>query len=185
MQYADAKRIQGLEPTRPAIVYRVFGVLTEYEVSSKHSQKFTNDWEQGYSDFEKPDFYRANGVLYYWAVGTTLSCAVLVVGLSYIVVEYCTQSHLATEDFESARQGIKLTRQFKKYTLWFRSLLKLSDKVLFIAWKVVRHPWQKVTGWQPTTFNKTLVWDWKVKERRMNRAPEQANDRGSRRQSST
>lgn len=85
------------------------------------------------------------------------------VGLAYIVAEFCTQSHLATENFGNASEGIRLTRRCKKYTYWFRSLLGLWDSVLFLLWTVVRFPWQRATGRPPTAFNKTLVWDWKVK----------------------
>ena len=37
-------------------------------------------------DFETYDYYRANGVKYYWGFGTGLSCIVLVAGLAYIVM---------------------------------------------------------------------------------------------------
>lgn len=108
----------------------------------------------------------------------------LVIGLSYIVAEFLTQSHLATEDFGSATEGIKFTRRFKKYTYWFRQLLGLFDVILILVWKVVRFPWQKVTGWQPTAFGKTLVWDWELKPGSAEGTPEQAlNGRSSRRSS--
>ena len=99
-----------------------------------------------------------------------LSCAVLVVGLIYIVAEYCTQSHLATEDYASACQGIKWTRRFKKYTYWFRLLLNFWDRVYLLVWTVVHYPWQKATtigrrqtATTTTASPKTLVWDWKVR----------------------
>lgn len=123
-------------------------------------------------------FYRAHGIQYYWIVGTALSCSVLVVGLAYIVAEYCTQSHLATENFGDACEGMKLTRRFKKYTYWIRILLGLWDKVLLLFWKLICFPWQRTTGRQSTPFNKTLIWDWKVK-------PEQALEDQSRRWSGT
>ena len=105
-------------------------------------------------------------MLNYWATGTTLSIAVLAVGLAYIVAEYCTQSHLATEDFDSACEGIRLTRRFKKYTYWIRLLLDLWDQILILALKVIGYPWQKAAGRGPTPTNKTLVWDWRVKPKK-------------------
>ncbi len=128
---------------------------------------------QGYTDFEQVGFYRAHGILYYWGVGTGLSCAALIVGLAYIIAEYCSQSHLATEDFGNAIDGIKLTRRFKKYTYWLRMLLCIYDKVLLLIWKLICFPWQKATrrqGWQPCGWNKTLKWDWKVNPKTSNQA---------------
>lgn len=106
-------------------------------------------------------------------------------GLAYIVAEFCTQSHLATEDFGDASEGIKFTRWFKKYTYWLRMLLGLCDKILFLVWKVVGFPWQRATGRQPTAFNKTLIWDWKVKPSREDGTPNQVHNDRSRRPSST
>lgn len=139
----------------------------------------------GYTDFENVDFYREHGVTYYWGVGTSLSCAVLVVGLAYIVAEFCTQSHLATEDFRNASEGIRFTRRFKKYTYWIRLLLGLWDKILLLIWKVVRIPWQSATGREPTAFNKTLIWDWNAKPSNADGAANQALNDQSRRRSST
>ncbi|CAD6566990.1 MAG: hypothetical protein ASARMPRED_000454 [Alectoria sarmentosa] len=139
----------------------------------------------GYFDFQGGPFYREHGIFLYWGAGTGLSGAVLVVGLAYIVAEFCTQSHLATEDFRDASEGVKVTRWFKKYTYWLRLLLSLCDEILFLIWKVVRFPWQRATGRQPTAFNKTLIWDWKVKPSRADGTPNQAHNDRSRRPSST
>ena len=107
------------------------------------------------------------------------------------MAEYCTQSHLATEDYGSACEGIKFTRRFKKYTYWLRQLLNVWDQILLLVWRVIRYPWQKATGRQPTAFGKTLVWDWKVKtdppQRRSSIQPlmEDLHDEGSSRGSRT
>ena len=140
---------------------------------------------QGYTDFENVDFYRVHGIIYYYAVGTTLSCIVLAVGLAYIVGEYCTQSHLATEDFGNACQGMRFTRLFKKYTYWLRLLLDLWDAILLMVWRLIRYPWHKVTGRQPTRSNKTLVWDWKAKPRSADGRPVRGLSDRARRRSST
>lgn len=109
----------------------------------------------------------------------------MIVGLAYIVGEYCTQSHLATEDFENACQGMRFTRRFKKYTYWLRSLLDLWDTVLLTVWRFIRYPWHKVTGGQPTGSSKTLVWDWKAKPRSADGRPVRALSDRARRRSST
>lgn len=106
-------------------------------------------------------------------------------GLTYIVAEFRTQSHLATENFGNASEGIKFTRRFKKYTYWFRMVLGLWDKILLLIWKIVCFPWQRVTGRRPTAINKTLIWDWKVKPSSEDGTPSQVLDNQSRRPSST
>lgn len=87
--------------------------------------------------------------------------------------EFCTQSHLATEDFDDAVEGMKLTRRFKKYTYWFRMLLGLGDQILLLCSKVVRFSWEKATRRQKATTtqvskarNKTLCWGWRAERPR-------------------
>lgn len=77
---------------------------------------------QGYIDFETYEYYRQHGVEYYWGFGAGLSCIVLTIGLTFVVVEYCTQSHLNTEDYDTAMRGLRVTRWFKKYTYYFRGV---------------------------------------------------------------
>lgn len=128
-------------------------------------------------------FYRGvTRVLDYWAIGTALSCSVLGLGVVYIVAEYCTQSHLAAEDYHQSCDGLRLTRRFKKYTYWLRLLLGLGDWIVLLFWNVTR----KATNRQPRAFNKTLVWNWKVKSRSADGRPAaQAPNDQSRRRSST
>ena len=66
--------------------------------------------------------YRQRGVALYWGSGTALSCFVMALGLAFIVSEYCTQSHISTEDYENAARGLRRTRRYKKYTNLFRSI---------------------------------------------------------------
>lgn len=104
-------------------------------------------------DFEAYQFYRANGIKYYWGCGTALSCVFLAAGLMYIVVEYYTQSHLNTEDYESAAQGLRKVRRFKKRTVWFRHLAKFLLKSMHVmTWGTLK------------SDSKTLSWDWRTKE---------------------
>ena len=115
-------------------------------------------------------------------------------GLTYIVSEFCSQSHLATEDFDDAVAGMLLTRRFKKYTYWFRMLLGLWDKLLLLFSKVVRISWEKVTRRKKAATqeskarNKTLYWGWRVERRRrrlssqplMRNSQDEASSRNSR-----
>ena len=143
-------------------------------------------------DFENYAYYRENGVRYYWGFGTGISCVSLAAGLIHIVIEYCTQSHLSTEDYESAAQGLRTTRRFKKYTdsrLPRRYLARYMHK---ITHGFTRKTWfKKSTTWlrnlreclakymHKVTFgileshSKSLVWDWMTTDERvrMSRIP--------------
>ena len=82
----------------------------------------SSNWSSGagYIDFQVAEFNGANGVYLYWSAGTATSCIVLLAGMLYIVHEYCTQSHLSTEDYQRAMQGLRLTRRYKKHTRFIR-----------------------------------------------------------------
>lgn len=99
----------------------------------------------------------------------------MVLGLAYIIAEYCTQSHLATEHYHSSCNGLRQTRWFKKYTYWLRSLLGLGEGIVLLVWNVAR----KATKRQPTAFRKTLVWKWKLKPRSADGRPARVQDRRS------
>ena len=114
------------------------------------------DFKQGYMDFETYAYYRANGVKYYWGAATGMSCFFLTVGLTYIVIEYCTQSHLSTEGYDSAAKGLRATRRFKKYTVW----LRLPGEFL------AKHMHKATLGMFKSN-SKSLVWDWMTKDERI------------------
>ena len=87
-------------------------------------------WGGGYLDFQVAEFYSANGVYVYWSAGTATSCVALTAGMIYVVHEYCTQSHLMTEDYPRAMQGLRITRAYKKYT---RFIFWVPDMVIRIG----------------------------------------------------
>ena len=113
-------------------------------------------------DFETYAYYRENGVKYYWGFGTAVSCVFLAAGLVYVVIEFCTQSHLSTEDYDSAAQGLRMTRRFRKYTAWLRIPGVFLTKCM-----------HKVTFGMLESSSKSLVWDWMTKDERtrLKRAP--------------
>ena len=78
--------------------------------------------EGGFIDFRSYDYYASHGVYTYWSAGTGLSCVLLLIGLCYIINEYCTQSHLSTDDYGRAMHGLKITRWYKRYTMFFRGV---------------------------------------------------------------
>lgn len=107
-------------------------------------------------DFEDFAYYRANGVRWYWGFSTGVSCLFLTVGLIYIVIQYCTQSHLSTEDYESAAKGLKTTRWFKKHTVWLRLPGDFFAECM-----------HTMTFGMFKSGSKSLVWDWKTKDERI------------------
>ena len=122
-----------------------------------HCLLFENaDFEQGYMDFETYAYYGANGAKHHWGVATGISCFFLTVGLTYVVIAYCTQSHLSTEDYESAAKGLKMTRRVKRYTMWLGRPGEFLAKYM-----------QKATFGMFKSNSKSLVWDWMTKDERV------------------
>ncbi|CAF9941663.1 MAG: hypothetical protein HETSPECPRED_003845 [Heterodermia speciosa] len=111
----------------------------------------------GYIDFETYADYGAKGVNYFWGAATALSITVMTAGLAYIAVEFCTQSHLSTEDYGRAMQGLKQTRRFKRYTLVFRAIPDLVIK----AAKLLS---SKSSRGRTRPGRRGLVWTMKTRE---------------------
>ena len=114
----------------------------------------------GYLDFEDIETYRNAGVSYYWGLGTGLSGLIMVISFAFIITEWCTQSHLSTENYDSARRGLRRTRRFKKYTSYFRDIPNFMISITKGAWLRVRG--RKTFG---ETNRRSLVWTSKTKER--------------------
>ena len=89
----------------------------------------------GYMDFENVEYYRARGVIVYWSVGTALSTSVMLLAFVFIIMEWSTQSHLSTEDYDSARKGLERTRQFKKHTTYIRNLPGNMSRITKSCWR--------------------------------------------------
>lgn len=84
----------------------------------------------GYIDFTVIE--RASGVQPYWITSAVLSCFIMFTAITFLVVEWCEQSHLNTEDFGRAMEGLRVTRQWKQHTLFIR---RIPD---FIIWQAKR-----------------------------------------------
>ena len=84
---------------------------------------------------------------------------VMTAGLIYIAIEYCTQSHLSTEHYGRAMQGLKQTRRFKRYTLVFRAIPDLVIKAAkFLSYKSSsgqRRPGRRSLVWTRKTQGHT------------------------------
>lgn len=107
-------------------------------------------------DFETYAYYRESGVSYYWGFGTGVWCVFLTAGLVSIVIEYCTQTHLSTEEYDSAAQGLRATRRLKKYTAWIRIPINILAKCMHI-----------VTFEIFKSSAKSLVWTLRMKDERI------------------
>lgn len=75
----------------------------------------------------------------------------------FIVVEYCTQSHLSTVDYEESRKGLRWTRWFKKHTYLFKSLPRTC-----ISCGI--HLCLKIMGRKALHERRCLLWTWKTRE---------------------
>lgn len=100
-----------------AIVAQTFGLY-------RTCACWSSNWASGggYINFKTTEFFKNREVQIYWTGGTLLSCTVMGTSLLYIAVEWCSQSHLWTADYEKAMTGLKRTRRFKKYTVGLRCI---------------------------------------------------------------
>ena len=75
----------------------------------------------------------------------------MVCAISYIVAEWCTQSHLSTENYEAAARGLRRNRTFKKYTLWLRMPVEGMIGCVRALYNA-RHGFRKANG------RRSIVW---------------------------
>ena len=75
--------------------------------------------------------------------------------LLFIVVEYCVQSHMSTEEYDNAIRGLRAVRRFKKYTYYFRTVPELVIDV-------VKRLFHSVLGKRVRGGRRSLVWTSKV-----------------------
>lgn len=105
----------------------------------------------GYVDLSQANNTNNKYVQYYWSAGTSLSCAILGLGLIYVVTEWCLQSHISTEKVKNARRGLRKTRWFRRSMYWPRRFSRrfiVSINNLFAAlWSVPKRSRQKTLFW--------------------------------------
>ncbi|OCK77644.1 hypothetical protein K432DRAFT_407131 [Lepidopterella palustris CBS 459.81] len=78
----------------------------------------------GYLDFTQADVTNSPWVRYYWTGGTVLASGTMGIGMIYVVIEWCLQSHLSTENYASAQRGLRRTRRYRYITYPIRFLLR-------------------------------------------------------------
>ncbi|CAZ85439.1 unnamed protein product [Tuber melanosporum] len=67
----------------------------------------------GYVDFEGVPYYKSYHIENSWLLGTLTTCIFLGIGLAYVVEQWCTQSFLWTQNWESAMNGLWCVRKWK------------------------------------------------------------------------
>ncbi|KAF1919512.1 hypothetical protein BDU57DRAFT_469628 [Ampelomyces quisqualis] len=85
----------------------------------------------GYLDFSVQDTSNSSWVLYYWTAGTCLTGVVLLFSMFYITVEWCQQSFMSTEDYKDAMEGLRMTRDYRMMTYWFRATARFVSRFTF------------------------------------------------------
>ncbi|KAL8852266.1 MAG: hypothetical protein Q9221_002868 [Calogaya cf. arnoldii] len=89
---------------------------------------------------------------YYWSAGTALSVIVMLASIAFITYEYCTQSHLSSEDYEQAMQGLRITRRFKRYMIW---CYKIPAAIV----RMVRVMLNRILNGKVSERRSSLVWN--------------------------
>ncbi|KAI9665873.1 MAG: hypothetical protein M1821_003808 [Bathelium mastoideum] len=76
----------------------------------------TNSWgsRHGYMDFTTWNATNSAWVWWYWTTGTVIATTTLCLAMAFVVVEWCTQSHLSSQNYENAYKGLVRTRRFKR-----------------------------------------------------------------------
>ncbi|KAL1586450.1 hypothetical protein WHR41_05232 [Cladosporium halotolerans] len=68
-----------------------------------------------------------------WTIATVLSSTIMAAAMSYIVTEWCLQSHLSTADVRDAARGLYLTRHFRWLTSPFRDSMHYAIEAGYFA----------------------------------------------------
>jgi hypothetical protein len=117
----------------------------------------------GYIDFESIDSYKAHGISLYWGSGTALTLVILTAGVLFVIVEWCSQSHLSTMDYDAASRGLKRTRWWKYYTVWLRRAPDVFiDSVVVACWTIFAY---LSKGDRGIHGRRSLIWSASIKRR--------------------
>ena len=120
----------------------------------------TSNWAGGggYHDFSQQFTSNGYGITLTWVSGTSLTALVMGLAMFYITVEWCQQSHLSTEDYDDAMEGLRLTRKYRLRTMHARRISRATlaqlGKLAFAIGKLIN-----VVGADKKP-RKTLMWTW-------------------------
>ena len=103
----------------------------------------TSNWAGGggYHDFSQQFTSNGYGITLTWVSGTSLTALVMGLAMFYITVEWCQQSHLSTEDYQDAMNGLKWTRRYRLSTMYPRRISRATltqlGKLVFAIGKMI------------------------------------------------
>ncbi|KAI4610018.1 hypothetical protein J4E83_008583 [Alternaria metachromatica] len=103
----------------------------------------TSNWAGGggYLDFSQQFTSNSYGIALTWKSGTSLTALVMGLSMFYITVEWCQQSHLSTEDYQDAMQGLRMTREYRLWTMHARRISRATltqlGKLAFAIGKMI------------------------------------------------
>ncbi|KAF2816347.1 uncharacterized protein BDZ99DRAFT_407064 [Mytilinidion resinicola] len=87
----------------------------------------------GYIDFKQSIVTNTPWVHLYWIGGTVLGCTTMGLSMVYIVIEWCLQSHLSTENYSKAQRGLQRTRLYRRITFPIRIVTRYIGDTTFDA----------------------------------------------------
>jgi hypothetical protein len=119
----------------------------------------TSKWGPGggYLDFKQWSHTDSSETAKFWTIGTVISCFFMGIGMLYVVIEWCLQSHLSTEDYKSAMNGLRRVRRFRRFTFWLRYPA---------SWVVISvNSVAKALKLRKSRKHKALVWSRKSRHR--------------------
>jgi hypothetical protein len=104
-----------------------------YTVIAQTTGIYNNCWcltWGGWFNFQTTNYWNAPSVKGHWITALCLCLIVMVLSFAFIIAEWCTQSHMATDNYKKAMKGLARTRTFK----WLTSPIR--DAVDFVIIKV-------------------------------------------------
>jgi hypothetical protein len=105
-------------------------------------------WE-GWFDFETAKTWKGPSVKGHWITALALTLVIMGVSFAFIIAEWCTQSHMATHNYEKAMRGLARTRTFKWLTSSVRGVVDFAiTKFLSLVGRKRRSlVWKKEHEW--------------------------------------
>lgn len=86
-------------------------------------------------DFESQNYYLQLGIGWTWRMSIALACVPMFYVLTYIVIEWCLQSHLSTVDYKDAWKGLRITRKFRSLVQPIRNTFHTITSSMLIVWR--------------------------------------------------
>jgi hypothetical protein len=118
-----------------------------YIVTAQATGIYNNCWcltWGGWFNFQTTNYWNAPSVKGHWITALCLSLIVMVLSFAFIIAEWCTQSHMATDNYKKALKGLARTRTFK----WLTSPIRDAVDFLIIKVKLLMGRERKSLVWK-------------------------------------